>query len=204
MLLDCDGVLQRPANDWRAELGGLLDAPDEDAVAGFFGAVRDAEHPTMDGSLDFSVRLQDVLDEWRVSTPAGQVLRIWQQLLVDPEMLDAVRDLRDAGLVCAIATNQHAQRAAYMQRELGYERLFAPCFYSCEVGVAKPDPEFFRRVVRQLGLAPHEVFFVDDMLPNVEGAREAGLVAEHFSAGGGRPEFDRVLTRHGLAEPLAA
>ena len=204
MLFDCDGVLQRPSNDWRTELAGLLDTRDEVAVATFFEDVRLAEAPTMDGSQDFAERLQDVLDRWQVSAPVAEVLPIWQQLAVDPQMLAAARELRASGLFCALATNQHTQRAAYMRRELRYERDFDPCFYSCEIGVAKPDPAYFVLAVDRLGLEPHQVLFIDDVLANVEGARSAGLIAEHFARDAGRAELDRILALHGLTEPLAA
>jgi putative hydrolase of the HAD superfamily len=129
---------------------------------------------------------------------------VWQHLVVDAGMLDAVRALRARGLTCAIATNQHRERAAYMRRELGYERLFDPMVISCEIGVAKPDPAYFRQTLDRLGLPAGQVLFVDDVLANVESAREVGLVAEHFAKDAGRPELDRILALHDLAEPLAA
>ena len=204
VLFDCDGVLQRPANDWQAELAALLpDAKANDAV-GFFADVHEAEAPTMDGSVDFEPRLAAVLDRWQVITPVTEVLPIWQQLAVDPSMLAAAEQLSDAGLICALATNQHAARAAYMRRELGYQRWFDPCFYSCEIGLAKPDPAYFRFALDRLGLPAAEVLFIDDLPVNVDGARKAGLVAEVFAKDGGRAELDRVLARHGLSVPLAA
>lgn len=204
VLFDCDGVLQRPANDWQAELAALLPDAEADDAAAFFADVHDAEAPTMDGSVDFEPRLAAVLDRWQVTAPVADVLPIWQHLAVDRSMLAAARQLSDAGLTCALATNQHAPRAEYMRRELGYERLFDPCFYSCEMGLAKPDPAYFRFALDRLGLPPAEVLFIDDLAVNVEGARKAGLVAEVFAKDGGRAELDRVLALHELSVPLAA
>jgi len=39
-----------------------------------------------------------------------------------------------------------------------------------------PEPEIYLLAARRLGLAPDECVFVDDMLANVEGAREVGMV----------------------------
>ena len=52
---------------------------------------------------------------------------------------------------------------------------------SYEVGARKPEPEFYTRVLEFAGAAAHEVFFVDDREVNVEGAREAGIAAHHFT-----------------------
>ena len=204
VLFDCDGVLQRPANDWRAELLALVPDRVEDEAEAFLEDIRLADRAALDGTVDFLGRLQQVLDHWAVSTPAEDVLPVWQRLWVDPEMLEAAMDLRTAGLVCALATNQHNRRAEYMRTELGYQRWFDPCFYSCELGVAKPDPTYFRLIVARLGVPAAEVLFLDDVLENVQGARKAGLVAEHFEKDAGRPELDRILALHGLGAALAA
>jgi len=193
VLFDCDGVLQRPANDWRAELLALVPDRVEDEAEAFLEDIRLAEKPTMDGSADFAVKLQEVLDRWAVATPAEDVLPVWQRLWVDPEMLEAAADLRAAGLVCALATNQHNRRAEYMRRELGYQQWFDPCFYSCELGLAKPDPAYFTTILEELDVKPSTVLFVDDTAVNIEGATSAGLNAELFRRHGGRAALEEIL-----------
>ena len=42
----------------------------------------------------------------------------------------------------------------------------------------KPDRDIFEHVLEDLGLAGHEVLFLDDNQMNVDGARDAGLDAE--------------------------
>jgi putative hydrolase of the HAD superfamily len=203
VLFDCDGVLQRPGNDWAGEIGtatGLEGA----ALDAFLEDVSTAERPLLAGAEPFAGALTRVLADWDLPARADDLLHVWQHLVVDAGMLDAVRALRARGLTCAIATNQHRERAAYMRRELGYERLFDPMVISCEIGVAKPDPAYFRQTLDRLGLPAGQVLFVDDVLANVESAREVGLVAEHFAKDAGRPELDRILALHDLAEPLAA
>ena len=203
VLFDCDGVLQRPGNDWTGEIGTATGLAGADLDA-FLGDVSTAEQPLLDGSAPFAVALTRVLADWGLPALAEDLLRVWQHLVVDAGMLDAVRELRAQDVACAIATNQHRERAVYMRRELGYERLFDPIVISAEIGVAKPDPVYFRRAVDLLGRAAGEVLFVDDVLANVESARGVGLVAEHFAKDAGRPELDRILALHGLTEPLAA
>ena len=101
---------------------------------------------------------------------------------LDEAMVKLVRRVRAAGLVTALATNQQSYRGGYMQRTFDYEELFDQTFYSFEVGLAKPDPEYFLTVVDALGVRPEEAVFVDDMHTNVQGARQAGLRAVLFAA----------------------
>jgi HAD superfamily hydrolase (TIGR01509 family) len=203
VLFDCDGVLQRPSNDWSGVIGTLtgLVGPD---LEQFLDDVSAAEQPVLDGHEPYEGPLGAVVQRWGLAVRVEELLRVWQHLVVDPEMLDAARELGAGGIVCALGTNQHRERAAYMRRELGYEEIFDPMIISAEIGVAKPDPAFFRTALDRIGLPGREVLFIDDVRENVESARSVGLVAEHFAKDAGRPELDRILALHGLAEAVAA
>jgi len=50
-------------------------------------------------------------------------------------------------------------------------------YLSYELGLAKPEREIFDYAVADLGLAAHEVLFIDDNQINVDGALTAGLQA---------------------------
>lgn len=47
--------------------------------------------------------------------------------------------------------------------------------YSCELGVLKPHPDIYRYALDQLGVAPEEAVFVDDMPGNLYGAEALGI-----------------------------
>jgi putative hydrolase of the HAD superfamily len=203
VLFDCDGVLQRPSNDWRGEIGTLTGLSGE-RLEPFLDAVSDAEQPVLDGSRPFVDVLDEVVHREGLDVDPADLIGVWQHLIVDPQMLDAARRLEAEGIECALGTNQHRERAAYMREALGYDSIFEPMVISAEIGVAKPDPRFFEIAVEQIGVPAEQVLFVDDVRANVEGARSVGLVAEHFAKDAGRPELDRILALHGLAERVAA
>ena len=52
---------------------------------------------------------------------------------------------------------------------------FRRVFVSHELGARKPEARAFRRVAREVGLAPERILFFDDLPENVAGAREAGM-----------------------------
>lgn len=55
--------------------------------------------------------------------------------------------------------------------------IFEKLYYSHQVGLRKPDPEVFKRVINDAALVPRQTFFVDDTQQHVESARQCGLQA---------------------------
>jgi FMN phosphatase YigB (HAD superfamily) len=59
-------------------------------------------------------------------------------------------------------------------------RHFDGFVLSHEVGLVKPAPEIYAAAVERARCAAHECLFIDDLQPNVEAARAAGLDAVRF------------------------
>jgi HAD superfamily hydrolase (TIGR01509 family) len=57
---------------------------------------------------------------------------------------------------------------------------FDSLLLSCDLGVAKPDPEIFHRACRIAGAEPSRCFFVDDTRVNVDAARTLGFQTHWF------------------------
>ncbi|MFN8229608.1 MAG: HAD family phosphatase [Bacteroidia bacterium] len=58
-----------------------------------------------------------------------------------------------------------------------FEDYFDKLYYSCRIGMRKPDKEIFEFVLKENNLKPEETVFVDDSIQHVKGAGEAGLNA---------------------------
>ena len=99
--------------------------------------------------------------------------------VVDDHMLAEVDALRSGGVVVAVLTNGTDTIPAEMEA-LGLVARFDEVFNSAELGVAKPDPRIFEAVCSRLDVAPTEVFFTDDSVSNLIGAREVGMTAHLF------------------------
>ena len=61
-----------------------------------------------------------------------------------------------------------------------FKQLFEGAYYSCEIGLRKPDAGSFHFPLAQHGAAPERTLFIDDSIQHVVGARNAGLHAEHL------------------------
>jgi putative hydrolase of the HAD superfamily len=196
VLLDADGVLQDLPGGWYTAMEPFLG----DRAREFLHRTWADELPTLAGEGDYLPMLEATLCEYGVTTPVASVYAaVWQRIEEIGPSFEVVEALRRAGYGVHLATNQERHRGTYMHDVLGYGDRFDVSAYSWEVGAAKPDPEFFHRVVRLIGAPAGEVLFVDDSEANVAGARSAGLVAEQWHFERGSESLVDLLTRHGVS-----
>ena len=59
--------------------------------------------------------------------------------------------------------------------------IFHATYASHLLHAAKPDRAFYDAIVQIEGVAPAEALFIDDLQQNVDGAKQAGLQALHFT-----------------------
>ncbi len=67
---------------------------------------------------------------------------------------------------------------------LGSDKIFHEIMISAEVGLAKPDPAIYVKILERLDVQPQEAIFLDDTLENVTSASELGIHAIHFHTSG--------------------
>nr|WP_278249645.1 HAD-IA family hydrolase [Nocardioides sp. IC4_145] len=158
----------------------------------------EAEQAAMTGHRSFRDVVAEVLDYWGVADRADDLVEHYHHIEVVTDTAEVVRDLREAGVPVHLATNQHDLRTAYMREELGYGDLLDSTFSSCELGVTKDDPAFFRRIVEQLGLEPGQVLLVDDKDRFVDAAQDAGLRGVVWTVDDGPEALRSRLREHGL------
>lgn len=196
VLFDADGVLQQRPQGWRDALGerlGFSGNPSD-----FLADVYNAETPILDGQAEFPEVLATLLSRWNCRASLEEALRVWTMLDVDSEITDTIRTLRQNGIACHLASNQERYKARYMSEVLGYRDLFDREFYSCHIGLKKPDGGYFRAILNTLELPPDQLLFIDDRQANVDSAREVGLHAVTFHLDTGWEELHRLLGAHGL------
>lgn len=126
--------------------------------------------------------------------PEGVLRRMFARVQEDPAMWELAEDLRAAGVPVAIVSNSWGGGNLYPRERLA--ALFAPVIISEEVGRRKPDPEIFRLALDSLEVRPERTAFIDDAMPNIEGAAALGIRAVHHT--------DPVTTRAALRELVPA
>jgi len=60
--------------------------------------------------------------------------------------------------------------------------VFIKEYYSCRMGLRKPDRTIYEKVIEENNLDASSTLFVDDLLQNIEGAKLAGLQTLHCTS----------------------
>jgi putative hydrolase of the HAD superfamily len=122
---------------------------------------------------------------------------MWTSL--NEEMLGWVTALQEAGFKTAILSNMGPEILRYMRQEFGWLSHFNHHTWSCELGIAKPDPAIYIHTCEKLGVAPEEAIFLDDKAENIAAAAGVGLNAIQFDSIG---QLRRDLEARGLQSGL--
>ena len=191
VLLDALGTLvelQPPAPRLRRLLAQSgFDVPEERAAAGFAAEIAYYLDHHLDGSDPERLeRLRDrCAEEMRRAldlpgldhATARQAMLGSLEFTAYPDVLPALRELREDGLRLVVASNWDCSLPAWLE-PAGVLELVDGVVTSAEVGAAKPSPRVFERALSLAGVEPAEALHVGDKVDNdVEGAAAAGLRA---------------------------
>jgi epoxide hydrolase-like predicted phosphatase len=189
LIVDWGGVLTSPLQD---SMSAWCDADGIDYVA--FRAVmkewlgtsygedagRNPVHALERGELDvpdfereLGARLRT--HDGRPVESEGLLTRMFAGFDPVPAVAEALRHAKAAGLSTALLSNSWGND---YPRE-GWAELFDVVVISGEVNLRKPEPEIYQLTARRLELEPQECVFVDDLMPNIRGAAEVGMIGVH-------------------------
>ncbi|HEV2134016.1 MAG TPA: HAD-IA family hydrolase [Terracidiphilus sp.] len=104
-----------------------------------------------------------------------------QSKLLEGGALSILREIAASDKCMVGALNNEARATNdYRFSKFGLREYFQVAFSSCYVGLRKPDPAIYRRVLDILGAPPERVLFIDDRQQNVDGAAAAGMKTIRF------------------------
>lgn len=177
--VDVDGVLVHPWR-FRESLAREHDITPEMTAPFFSGPFVAC---TL-GQADLEAVLPPFLERWGWRGPTLSFIDAWLTTEHAPveEVLEIAQQLRDSGRQCFVTSTQEPHRAGYLLGAMGFEALFDGAFFSCDLGVSKPDPEFFSKVADSIQQSPHELLLVDDAPVDVDAARNAGWHSVLFTS----------------------
>lgn len=195
VLFDADGVLQDLPGAWRV----VLDSHLGDRTDAYLAELWEKELPLITGKGDYMPALTELLDSYGVTVVGDELYaQVLSQTVPFEESFRVVEACRSQGYGVHLGTNQERRSAAHMSRVLGYDDVFDVSCYSCELGVAKPNAEFFELAARKIGADSGEILFIDDSLTNVEAARAVGVNAVQWTVSDGTALLVEKMKAHGV------
>jgi epoxide hydrolase-like predicted phosphatase len=106
--------------------------------------------------------------------------RFWGGDLVDFKLVDYIKSLRRGLYKTGLLSNAFSNLRGYMTGVWGIAEAFDEMIISAEEGMVKPDPRIYQLALERLGVKAYQAVFIDDILANVEGAREVGMQSVLF------------------------
>jgi putative hydrolase of the HAD superfamily len=133
-----------------------------------------------------------------------QIDACWNAMLgsIPAERMQLIEELRMRYRVFLLSNTNTIHVPAFLSivaaenKIKDFRQEFDGCYFSCELGQRKPEAAIFHRVLKETFATPERTLFVDDSIQHVEGARKAGLPAEHLDLS--KEDVLKMVDRLGL------
>jgi FMN phosphatase YigB (HAD superfamily) len=106
----------------------------------------------------------------------------WQEIFTPIEATHALVERLHNRRPLFLLSNTNDLHAEYFLSRYPVFSRFKDAVYSHECGLMKPDASIYRHALEKFNLRSEQVFFIDDLYPNVEAARASGWRTHHYSA----------------------
>ena len=113
----------------------------------------------------------------------------WNAMLLDIPIirLELISSLRPTFKTYVLSNTNEIHISAFdeiVEGVTGGNRIdsyFDNIYYSCKIGMRKPDPEIFELVLKDNNLNRENTLFIDDTLEHIESAKKLGLQTWHLT-----------------------
>lgn len=180
IIWDLGGVLVRTDNyasrDALAARYGMRRATLEELVYG-----EESGHQAQLGLIDDQQHWENVRTALGIPFEEVEAFRshFWRGDQLDEELVDFIRALK-VNHRTGLLSNAFSNLRQVIQETWHIEDAFDAMVISAEEELIKPDPRIYQVALDRLGVKPGDALFIDDMLQNVEGARQMGMHAIQF------------------------
>lgn len=163
IVFDCFGVLYRGSLTHLAELASTADRQ----------SVHDLSHASDYGYIshdEYFRELARLVDK----SPAEVEAIIRERHIRNDVLVEYVRELRQTykiGLLSNVGQGVMDELFSPAERR----ELFDAVVLSSDIGAVKPHPAIYEYMLAQLNLPADQCVMIDDLPPNVEGARQVGM-----------------------------
>jgi len=127
----------------------------------------------------------EIRKQIRYEGPEFELQKAWNAMLLDvPDRRLNVLVKMKQNYNTFLLSNTCEPHVAAFEHDLylkhgvkNFNDYFDEVYYSCRMGMRKPDKEIFEFVLQKNNLKPEETVFIDDSIQHVKGAGECGISA---------------------------
>jgi glucose-1-phosphatase len=140
------------------------------------------------GEADFYAEMNQRIG---LTLSPNEIENAWNAMLLNfrEDSLKFLKQLRPKYKLFLLSNTNHihlkAFKEIYLERERDrpFEEFFDIAYYSCEVGLRKPNADIYEFVMNENNLVAGRTLFVDDSAQNVEAAKNLGMQTVLLNSG---------------------
>ncbi|MBN1283890.1 MAG: HAD family phosphatase [Anaerolineae bacterium] len=178
LFFDVGGVLLRAGRTQNliAELETGPEDPDDAIASVLWGAAWEKYQVGQCTDEEYHRAVAEALDMEYPGEVTDFIRWFYDGEFLDEDVVALAKRLRRRYKV-GIVSNAGEFRRRQLHERFGMDagEIFDDLVVSYEIGVAKPDLEFYRVVCERLGATPEEAVFIDDSAPHVKAAMRLGM-----------------------------
>jgi FMN phosphatase YigB (HAD superfamily) len=184
IIFDLNEVLMNGAMDFPDSIERMIEAKTPDFNIGkgiyssFFG---DNSHSMLfRGELSEDEFFEEYLRKGNYPLTVEELKRLmrknfWEFTHAKP----ILSGLKTNGYDLLLLSDHAKEWVQYVEFNFPFLSFFRQRFYSCDLHHTKLETEAFRQVISRAEINPKQSLFIDDSIPNLERAREAGIKYTH-------------------------
>lgn len=178
LVFDMGGVFIR--YEWNAVCRGFAQAAGVtiESFIETFHSINDSRYER--GKLTTAELVSGLNESIGINLTEDEFNALWNASLDEDLQMRAVIQQLCQQFPLYLLSNINDSNYRFLENKFNVSRHFKELILSHEVGYVKPEPQIYHEVLKRSGMEPHDCLFVDDLQPNVEGARAVGLNAIQF------------------------
>jgi putative hydrolase of the HAD superfamily len=127
------------------------------------------------GKLTSMEMLQEVWPAHSLDTLTRLLTDYRAGLSVHPQLSEVILSVDPTVRMCVLSNHDDTLCQLLQTKAAAVMHRFERVFNSYDLGVAKPDPEIFHRVLNEVGLSPQQCLLIDDKPKNLQAAAQIGI-----------------------------
>lgn len=109
------------------------------------------------------------------------MMQMKYSLLPINSSIQLLDELYSMDLVLFSITDNVKEIMSFLKAKYCFFKKFTDIIVSAELGVLKPDKRIYLHLIEKYNLRVEETIFIDDIMANVQGAKQIGMYGIHFT-----------------------